>query len=469
MPKKKPAAPAKDAVALSAIYPSENNPRDITPEAIADVAESLKKFGWQQPIVADHKGEIVIGHTRFFAASKIHKDKKRIARWADAATAWVIHLPKETTRQEIEALKIADNITGQRTHFNAAKLALNLRKFNLHEFFTGLRTDEKNKLYQASHDLNDLKSRCSAENRKPSAAPLSYYGGKKTLSAILAEIITSQEYDSYIEAFAGGAAVAFTPVTKGIKTVILNDLNREMINFWEHCADPGKHTRLCAVAEKYGICHEDYFKYANAVYHARVKAKPEERAWAIFYTLINSMFSMAGHNFSIGKGLGIGLSAKIQKLKILYQEQMRRWQFLTRDACVVIRRYAKPTSVVYCDPPYLPTTSADVDQGHYRGYTADDFQKLLDELAETSAKFVLSSYENPQLKRAIKKHGWHQLVVRTTSSASAGGSRTGSRDRTSINCILRRDIGLQALRHEWIVTNFPIPEHLTSRTKPKKK
>ena len=352
--------------------------------------------------------------------------------------------------------------------FDTDLLASLLREFDLQDAYTGLSDSETAKLYQASHSLTDLKHNCSPENRKGSTAPLSYYGGKKTLAAIIAEIITSQKYQRYIEPFAGGAAVAFTPVTKGVREVLLNDLNREMINFWEHCADPVKHKKMCAIAEKRGICHEEYFNLSNVIYKAPDGVPPEERAWATFFTLNNSIFSMAGSRLSIGKGRGPGLKAKLRKLADAHQAHMQDWQFLTRDACVVLRRYAYPDTMIYADPPYIPTSTAAVDQGHYSGYSAADYKKLIAELGATSGKFVLSSYENEILAAAIEKYKWRKIVVRTTSSASAGGSRTGSKDTMNINTIIRNDIGLQVMRHEWLVLNFDAPPHLFVKP-PKKK
>ena len=48
---------------LNYIRPYENNPRN-NDAAVEYVANSLKAFGWKQPIVIDKDGIIVAGHTR---------------------------------------------------------------------------------------------------------------------------------------------------------------------------------------------------------------------------------------------------------------------------------------------------------------------------------------------------------------------------------------------------------------------
>jgi len=61
-----------DNVPIGSIFPYENNPRQIPDSAVAEVSRSIEKFGWQQPIVVDKSNIIIVGHTRFMAAKKLH-------------------------------------------------------------------------------------------------------------------------------------------------------------------------------------------------------------------------------------------------------------------------------------------------------------------------------------------------------------------------------------------------------------
>ena len=54
-------------------YPKNAKKHDST--QIANVAESIKQFGWQQPIVCDADGVIIIGHCRLLAAKKLGLNK----------------------------------------------------------------------------------------------------------------------------------------------------------------------------------------------------------------------------------------------------------------------------------------------------------------------------------------------------------------------------------------------------------
>ncbi len=59
-------------VALSAIKPYANNAKKHDEKQIANVAESIRQFGWQQPLVLDKNNVIIIGHCRYLAAKKLN-------------------------------------------------------------------------------------------------------------------------------------------------------------------------------------------------------------------------------------------------------------------------------------------------------------------------------------------------------------------------------------------------------------
>ena len=66
-----------------------------------------------------------------------------------------------------------------------------------------------------------------------------------------------------------------------------------------------------------------------------------------------------------------------------------------------------PDAFFYIDPPYVGA-----DQGHYDGYTQEDFDALLNLLAAIKGKFLLSSYRNKSLGEFTERHGWHTLALK---------------------------------------------------------
>ena len=85
---------------LEEIHPYEKNPRKNEP-AIEKVAESLKEFGWQQPIVVDAQGVIIAGHTRWSAARRLGLE-----------TAPVV-VADGLSEEQVKAYRLADNKTNE--------------------------------------------------------------------------------------------------------------------------------------------------------------------------------------------------------------------------------------------------------------------------------------------------------------------------------------------------------------------
>lgn len=56
---------------VDVLIPYERNTKKHDPEQIENVANSIRRFGWQQPIVIDEQNVVVIGHCRLKAAKKL--------------------------------------------------------------------------------------------------------------------------------------------------------------------------------------------------------------------------------------------------------------------------------------------------------------------------------------------------------------------------------------------------------------
>ena len=83
------------------LIPYERNQKKHDEKQIANVANSIKRFGWQQPIVIDKKDVIVIGHCRLLAAQKLGLDEVPCT------------VADGLTEDEIRELRIADNKTNE--------------------------------------------------------------------------------------------------------------------------------------------------------------------------------------------------------------------------------------------------------------------------------------------------------------------------------------------------------------------
>jgi DNA modification methylase len=97
------------------IKPYPNNPRK-NDRAVEKVAMSLQEYGWQQPIVVDKAGVIIVGHTRWLAAKHLGL--------SDCPVVVASHL----TPEQVKAYRIADNRTGELAEWDQELLEQEIRE-----------------------------------------------------------------------------------------------------------------------------------------------------------------------------------------------------------------------------------------------------------------------------------------------------------------------------------------------------
>lgn len=106
-----------ETVKLSDIREYANNPRK-NKKAIGAVFESIKKFGYTNPILINADNVILAGHTRLEALRK-----------SGALNAEVIRLTHLTPDQE-KAFRIADNRTGEFSAWDNDLLEAGIKRIN---------------------------------------------------------------------------------------------------------------------------------------------------------------------------------------------------------------------------------------------------------------------------------------------------------------------------------------------------
>ena len=109
-------------IAVKDLIPYEKNTKKHDDVQINNVAESIKIYGFVQPIVIDKNNVVVIGHCRLLAAKKL--------KMADVPCVCVDDL----TEEQVKALRIVDNKSNESPwdfDFLADELAeINLDAFN---------------------------------------------------------------------------------------------------------------------------------------------------------------------------------------------------------------------------------------------------------------------------------------------------------------------------------------------------
>jgi hypothetical protein len=157
-------APPVETVPISRLYCSPTNPRH-NDAAVPHVAASIRRFGWQQPIVARRTGEVIAGNTRLKAAQSLGMTEVPV--W------WF-----EGSDLDAIAYGIADNRSATFAEFDEPVLAKLLEQLRAEDSLDGVgySTDDIDALGPAPHRggpraprrrCRRAAGRCSCEARRP--------------------------------------------------------------------------------------------------------------------------------------------------------------------------------------------------------------------------------------------------------------------------------------------------------------
>lgn len=255
--------------------------------------------------------------------------------------------------------------------------------------------------------------------------PFSYYGGKQRLASKIVKLIP--KHTVYVEQFCGGAAVYFAkppaiPTNADHYREVLNDTNKMIYTFFTVLRDRGHDLKKMI----------DYSLYSQLEYKlSKELCYSEDEIEKAYYFWININQSFI-NNLNNGWGTGTygrNLSESFYNRKKLIPSALERIQkshISCEDALKCIKRWDSPHTFFYCDPPY-----PDTRQGHYEGYTQQDFERLIETLDNSEGSFLLSCYQNDCVPK-----DWEKFEFSTFNSSS-NPAKGGHRDSRT-ECVWRR-------------------------------
>jgi len=261
--------------------------------------------------------------------------------------------------------------------------------------------------------------------------PLSYYGGKQQLASKILGLIP--EHRIYCEPFLGGGAVFFAKEPSPVE--VINDSNGELINFYEVLQ------RDFSALEKeitISLHSRKQHRQAQVIFENPEMFDRVKRAWAVW------MLSNASYGCKLDGGFGFdrsGTTSKKLKNKRVhfstdYAVRLQSAQIECCDALRIIRSRDNADSFFYIDPPYVG-----YDQGHYDGYTQEDFNALLRLLECFQGKFLLSSFRNNSLTEYIKQNNWNSVEIKMA-------------------CAMTNNLKTPRGKVEVLTANYPLPKSI---------
>jgi len=255
-------------------------------------------------------------------------------------------------------------------------------------------------------------------------SPLKWYGGKTLFVSKLLRLVP--EHLSYVEVFAGSAALFFAKPISSLE--VINDLDSCLVNFFRVLRDPvkcGRFQRLVSLTpfsrEECLDCRDSYKDCDDDV----------ERARRFFVAVRQAYAATLGAGFSYTKtGRKGGRAASslngylgaIDRLPEIV-ERLREAQIENKDFRKLILTYDGPDTFFYLDPPYVHSTRK--CPAYVHEMTNQDHQELVELLLGIKGKALLSGYKNG-IYVPLEDAGWERYDFAVTCSAPLRRKENGS-------------------------------------------
>lgn len=236
-----------------------------------------------------------------------------------------------------------------------------------------------------------------------SKTPLTYYGGKQSLIKKILPLIPNHQ--TYVEPFVGGGAIFWAKPPS--KVEVINDCNRELINFYEVCQNNFEELKkLIKISLHSRALHKD----AQVIHNHPHLFTKLQRAWAVWILCNESFSSKMDSTWGYDKKYprsAVRIKNKRKSFTENLTTRLENVQIENTDALRIINSRDYELAFHYCDPPYFNS-----DCGHYKGYTREDYLALLKCLSRIKGKFLLSSYPSKELEEFTERHNWSTINLK---------------------------------------------------------
>lgn len=251
----------------------------------------------------------------------------------------------------------------------------------------------------------------SMHPRQPALPVAPYIGGKRNLAARIVERIEAIPHAIYAEPFVGMGGV-FLRRRSAPRSEVINDAGQDVVT-------------LFRILQRHYVAFLDMLRFqltSRVEFERLVRTDPAtltdlERA-ARFLYLQRTAFGgkAAGRTFGVSPANPARFD--VTKLQPLLEAVHERLAGVTIECLLyreLIRRYDRPGTLFYLDPPYW---GCEDDYG--RGlFSRDDFGALAEQLAGIRGRFILSVNDVPPIRELFGRFAIE--AVETTYTVGGGG------------------------------------------------
>lgn len=238
----------------------------------------------------------------------------------------------------------------------------------------------------------------------------------------------------YVEPYAGGLSVLLAKNPDGVSEVA-NDLNKHVANFWAVLRSGRALNKMHLYLHSQPFSEVDWKankELVDSILWEGVNPTSDDdanllRATAFFIccrqSLAGRMESFAPLSRSrTRRGMNEQASAWLSAIEGLPEvhERLKRVVILNRPAIKVIASEDSPTTLLYCDPPYLHETRTATDVYDHE-MKLEDHRDLLASLTRCKGKVMLSGYRSTLYDEVLR--GWQRHDFDLPNNSAGGETK----------------------------------------------
>lgn len=235
-----------------------------------------------------------------------------------------------------------------------------------------------------------------------------WMGGKRRLAASIIE--TFPPHECYVEAFAGGAAVLFQKSES--KVEVLNDINGDLVNLYRVIQH---HLDEFVRQFRWAITSRQVYEWEKLKDPATLT--DIQRAARFFY------LQKLGFGAKVSsRTFGVSTTSR-PRLNLLRLEEDLSAAHLRLHSVVVeqlpwrevVRRYDRPHTLFFLDPPYWETA------GYGAEFGWDEYEAIAALRHELKGAVVVTLNDHPDIRRVFR--GWKRRDLSVTYTVGGGAGK----------------------------------------------
>ncbi|WP_339615257.1 DNA adenine methylase [uncultured Gilvimarinus sp.] len=234
-----------------------------------------------------------------------------------------------------------------------------------------------------------------------------WIGGKRRLADRIFPLFPSHK--CYVEPFAGGAALFFLrPNPADVE--VLNDINGDLVNLYRVVQH---HLEEFVRQFKWALSSRQVFKWLQ---DTRVETLTDIQRAARFYYLQQSAFGGLVEGQTYGTATttppGLNLLRLEEQLSAAHLRLSSTFiEHLSWADC--IKRYDRPHTLFYMDPPYWETAGYGVEFGF------EQYEQMAKVLAGLQGKAIISLNDHPDIRRCFSDFHTETTDIKYTVGGGA--------------------------------------------------